>query len=263
MWHSVLPEYWVYSLSRVAFGAAKPKAGGSVELPHFMTNSNRIQFVTLQGKSQFQNSRSQQNLHWVEICFQSYWSSGWAYPSRWPTHRHGSVLTCTLQPEHARMPVTSPSANSLLWPLKFLWNYESPCSHSSVLAEDVAGFSQLDWFFLQCQRALWQASANWINTLGVSPGLPHRQTRTWPLTAFFPNAGQAKETNEGVGVRLYLDWPVAHRQNPALPPSPFWNACGLLIIPYKTKSTREFATFPLILLQRPSEKVKQNQTKEK
>lgn len=102
------------------------------------------------------------------------------------------------------MPVTSPSANSLLWPLKFLWNYESPCSHSSVLAEDVAGFSQLDWFFLQCQLALWQASANWINSLGVSPGLPHRQTCTWPLTAFFPNAGQVKDTNEGVGVGLYL-----------------------------------------------------------
>lgn len=45
--YNVAPSARVYSLSRVAFGAAKPKISGSVELPHFMTNSSLIQFVTL------------------------------------------------------------------------------------------------------------------------------------------------------------------------------------------------------------------------
>lgn len=45
--YNVAPSARVYSLSRVAFDAAKPKTSGSVELPHFMTNSSLIQSVTL------------------------------------------------------------------------------------------------------------------------------------------------------------------------------------------------------------------------
>lgn len=45
--YNVAPSARVYSLSRVAFGAAKPKIRDSVELPDFMTNSSLIQFVTL------------------------------------------------------------------------------------------------------------------------------------------------------------------------------------------------------------------------
>lgn len=159
------------------------------------------------------------------------------------------------------MPVNSPSANSLFWPLKCLWNYESPCLHSSVLAEYVAGFSQLDWFFLQCRLALWQATANWINSLGVSPGLPHRQTRSHLASHCFLSKCRPSQRHKWVGrSQTASDGPVAHRQNiylnPALPQSPFWNTCGPLIVPYKIKLAREFATFPFILLQWSTEKVK-------
>lgn len=70
--------------------------------------------------------------------------------------------------------------------------------------------------------SMWQGSHSWTGS-SCNVGLPcdrplqielialefplachiGRLARTWLLTAFFPNAGQAKDTNEWVEVRLH------------------------------------------------------------